>query len=89
MKRKDVLTNPAVVAAIENLQRAAMAVNGDEKVENTMIVLDLRTGVEGHMLVYSNICPCNGCTRRIGRAVVNTLAEAIKSREPESPGVLQ
>ena len=78
MKRKPIMEDPAVRAAIKELKRVALAVNGDDEVKSTLIMLDVKKGIEGNLAVFGDICPCPACLSRIRDQLFDVLMEAAR-----------
>lgn len=75
--RKEPLRDLRVQAAIENLKKAVLAVNGDQEVKNLVIAIDVRmAGGGGVVDLFMDTCPCPACLNRLTAVVAEGMADA-------------
>lgn len=65
--RKTVFKDLRVIAALEALKAAVLAVNGDKEVTNEIVFFDVKTrdGAKGMSTMNMNICGCPACVNRV------------------------
>jgi hypothetical protein len=74
-----VFNDVRVLAAIEALKAALLQVNGDVRVKSLIVQADLRPSEdapENRLVAYSDICPCDDCTRNMRRQHSHILKSA-------------
>jgi hypothetical protein len=59
-----------------------LAVNGDAKVKNVLVLMDVATGGGGVVDLFMDICPCEVCLDRMKMVVAQGMAEAEDDRGP-------
>lgn len=76
--RKPVFKDIRVIAALEALKTAVLAVNGDKDIVSEIVLLDVKInhGGEGMAALHMNICSCPGCVNRFIDMLGNELNEA-------------
>ena len=76
--RKVVFNDLRVIAALEALKAAVLAVNGDAKVVSEIVLLDVRmaNGEKGMATLHMNICDCPGCVNRFVEMLGNEFNQA-------------
>ena len=83
MKRKIIMEDSAVRAAIKTLKEAVMAVNGDSEIVSFLALIDVRhaDGRQGSLAVDCNICPCPKCLTRLRNEFFDLMAGALQSTQ--------
>jgi hypothetical protein len=81
VKRKIIMQDSAVRAAIEVLKEAVMAVNGDSEIVSFLALIDVRhaDGRHSSLAVDCNICPCPKCLTRLRNELFDLMAGALQA----------
>ena len=77
--RKPVFKDIRVIAALEALKAAVLAVNGDKAVASEIVLFDVHTndGTKGMAALHMNICACPGCVNRFIDMLGSELNDAV------------
>jgi hypothetical protein len=81
MKRKTIMEDAGVRAAVDALKAAVMAVNGDSEIVSFLALIDVRhaDGRHGSLAVDCNICPCPKCVTRLRNEFFDLMAGALQA----------
>ncbi len=81
--RKKVFEDMRVIAAMEVLKAAVLAVNGDKEVVSEIVLLDVRMqdGSKGMAALHMNICNCPRCIGRFSSMLQDEFAVAFSQRD--------
>jgi hypothetical protein len=87
--RIPVFNDIRVIAAIEALKAAMLAVNGDLKVKSMIVQADLRPSEdapENRLVAFADICGCADCVGNIRRQHAEVLASVETSERQRAMG---
>jgi hypothetical protein len=80
---KNIMRDMRVIAAIDALKRAVLAVNGDAAILGEIILFDIVTGegTQGRSILQMNICSCPTCLKRTTGMLNEEFEEAKRRRQ--------